>query len=59
MEFITCKEDLTQVTNFNISVAVTTKFMEAVKAGTSYDLIDPRTRQGRRPARRAARCGTR
>jgi len=45
LEFITCKEDLTQVTNFNISVAVTTKFMEAVKAGTSYDLIDPTTRQ--------------
>ena len=43
MDFITCKEDLTQVTNFNISVAVTPKFMEAVKAGTSYDLIDPRT----------------
>src|SRR6266542_3033002 len=41
MDFITCKEDLTQVTNFNISVAVTTKFMEAVRAGTSYDLIDP------------------
>src|SRR5690242_10707911 len=40
-EFITCKEDLTQVTNFNISVAVTTKFMDAVKAGTSYDLVDP------------------
>ena len=42
-EFITCKEDLTQFTNFNISVAVTTKFMEAVKAGTSYDLVDPTT----------------
>jgi len=41
LEFITCKEDLTQVTNFNISVAVTRKFMEAVKAGASYDLIDP------------------
>jgi ribonucleoside-diphosphate reductase alpha chain len=41
MEFITCKEDLTQVTNFNISVAVTTKFMDALKAGTSYDLVDP------------------
>ncbi|HEX6314511.1 MAG TPA: adenosylcobalamin-dependent ribonucleoside-diphosphate reductase, partial [Gemmatimonadaceae bacterium] len=41
MEFITCKEDLTQIVNFNISVAVTAKFMEAVKAGTSYDLIDP------------------
>src|SRR5438552_1040406 len=43
MDFITCKEDLTQVTNFNISVAVTDKFMSAVKAGTSYDLIDPST----------------
>jgi ribonucleoside-diphosphate reductase alpha chain len=41
MTFVTCKEDLTQITNFNISVAVTTKFMEAVKAGTSYDLIEP------------------
>ena len=41
MDFITCKEDLTQVTNFNISVAVTDKFMSAVKAETSYDLIDP------------------
>jgi ribonucleoside-diphosphate reductase alpha chain len=41
MEFITCKEDLTQVTNFNISVGITRKFMSAVKAGASYDLIDP------------------
>lgn len=44
LEFITCKEDLTQVVNFNISVAVTTAFMQAVKAGTSYDLIDPTTK---------------
>jgi ribonucleoside-diphosphate reductase alpha chain len=43
MDFITCKEDLTQITNFNISVAVTDRFMSAVKAGTSYDLIDPTT----------------
>jgi len=41
MEFITCKEDLTKITNFNISVAVTAKYMQALKAGTSYDLIDP------------------
>src|SRR4051812_19925080 len=41
MEFITCKEDLTQVTNFNISVAITRRFMEAVKTGSDYDLIDP------------------
>ena len=43
LEFITCKEDLTQVTNFNISVAVTTKFMDALKAETGYDLVDPST----------------
>jgi ribonucleoside-diphosphate reductase alpha chain len=40
-EFISCKEDLTQVTNFNISVGVTTAFMEALKADGSYDLVDP------------------
>ena len=57
MEFITCKEDLTQMTNFNISVAVTDEFMEAVKPTRSYDLIDPDDRQGRRPARRARGVG--
>jgi ribonucleoside-diphosphate reductase alpha chain len=41
LDFISCKEDLTQITNFNISVAVTAKFMEAVKAKTTYDLYDP------------------
>src|SRR6201993_1311357 len=43
LEFITCKDDLTQVTNFNISVAVTDAFMKAVEEGTTYDLIHPRT----------------
>jgi ribonucleoside-diphosphate reductase alpha chain len=43
LEFITCKEDLTQVVNFNISVAVTDRFMSAVKAGTEYELVDPGT----------------
>jgi ribonucleoside-diphosphate reductase alpha chain len=41
MDFITCKEDLTKITNFNISVAITSKYMEALKAGAKYDLIDP------------------
>src|ERR1051326_5127250 len=43
LEFITCKDDLTQVTNFNISVAVTDAFMRAVEEGTAYDLIHPRS----------------
>ena len=43
LDFIACKEDLTQITNFNISVAVTTKFMEALRAKGSYDLYDPST----------------
>src|SRR5438477_934678 len=45
LEFIACKDDLTQVTNFNISVAVSDAFMQAVEEGTSYDLIHPRTGQ--------------
>jgi len=43
LEFISCKDDLTQVTNFNISVAVTDAFMAALEAGTAYDLIHPKT----------------
>src|SRR5688500_9236108 len=41
LEFITCKEDLTQITNFNISVAITDTFMRAVKERTEYSLIHP------------------
>jgi ribonucleoside-diphosphate reductase alpha chain len=43
MEFITCKDDTTKITNFNISVAVTDEFMTAVEAGADYDLIHPKT----------------
>ena len=45
LEFISCKEDLTQVTNFNISVGITSKFMEALKAGAEYELVDPVTKK--------------
>ncbi len=41
--FIMCKNDTTQITNFNISVAITDRFMEAVAAGEEYDLIHPKT----------------
>ncbi len=41
--FILCKDDTSQITNFNISVALTDVFMEAVEAGESYDLVDPTT----------------
>jgi ribonucleoside-diphosphate reductase alpha chain len=43
LEFIACKEDLTKITNFNISVGITTKFMQALKAGGEYELVDPVT----------------
>jgi ribonucleoside-diphosphate reductase alpha chain len=43
LDFITCKDDLTQVTNFNISVAVTDAFMQAVEQGAAYDLVHPRS----------------
>lgn len=44
-EFITCKQDNRDITNFNISVAITEDFMKAVEKGEKYDLIDPRTKK--------------
>ena len=41
LEFIDCKSDLKEITNFNISVGITEAFMEAVKSGSDYDLVDP------------------
>jgi ribonucleoside-diphosphate reductase alpha chain len=40
--FVDCKQDITKITNFNISVAVTDAFMHAVEKGGQYDLINPR-----------------
>src|SRR5438552_17347933 len=42
LEFIDCKLD-GGITNFNISVAATDTFMEALAAGDEYDLINPHT----------------
>ena len=41
MEFIHCKTNNTEITNFNISVGLTEKFMNAVEAGKDYELVDP------------------
>jgi ribonucleoside-diphosphate reductase alpha chain len=45
LEFIACKDDITKITNFNISVAVTDAFMSAVERDDDYDLIHPKTKQ--------------
>ncbi|MCA1813616.1 MAG: vitamin B12-dependent ribonucleotide reductase [Halobacteriales archaeon] len=41
-EFITCKDNVQEITNFNISVAITDEFMRAAKEGRKYDLVNPR-----------------
>lgn len=41
--FIQVKEDLIKLTNFNLSVGITEKFMDALKSNGTYDLIDPHT----------------
>ena len=41
LDFITCKKDDSTLTNFNISVAVTDKFMNAVIGDTDFELVNP------------------
>ncbi|MHA2244588.1 MAG: ribonucleotide reductase N-terminal alpha domain-containing protein [Candidatus Hodarchaeales archaeon] len=45
MDFIRCKEDLTTLNNFNISIGLTDAFMEAVIHEEDYPLINPRNSQ--------------
>ena len=45
LEFITAKSQEGILQNFNISVAVTKDFMDAVKRGKKYKLISPRNNQ--------------
>ncbi len=42
LDFIHCKKDNGFLENFNISVALDEKFMQAVKNNQEYDLINPR-----------------
>src|SRR5918998_1701702 len=41
-EFIECKRENDQINNFNISVAITDEFMEAVEADRDFELKNPR-----------------
>src|SRR5574340_1046623 len=45
LEFISCKSKEGFLDNFNISVAVTDRFMKAVKNNQDYSLVNPRTKQ--------------
>ena len=45
LEFISCKDDTAEITNFNISVAITDAFIEAVKEKETYPLYNPHTKK--------------
>src|SRR3989344_417252 len=44
-DFIKCKSQEGSVANFNISVAITDVFMHAVQNDTTYELINPKTKE--------------
>ena len=54
MDFISCKNDTHEITNFNLSVGITEAFMQAVEQNTDYALVDPASHQitGRLNARK-------
>ena len=45
LNFIIAKDHNSRFNNFNISVAITDHFMQAVKENSDYDLINPRTKK--------------
>ena len=45
LSFITCKDEMTKLNNFNISVGLTEEFMNALEEDRQYDLINPRTKK--------------
>lgn len=46
LEFIRVKRDAKELANFNISLAVTDAFMEALRTEGEYQLVNPRTGKG-------------
>ncbi len=44
LQFIDCKKDNADITNFNISVGITEEFMHAVQHNNRYNLIDPKSK---------------
>lgn len=51
IEFIEAKTEKGRFTNFNLSVGVTDRFMEAVKGNKAFDLVNPRTQKTARRIR--------
>ena len=45
MSFISCKKDNNRLNNFNISVGITERFMDALQSNQKYELINPHTKK--------------
>jgi ribonucleoside-diphosphate reductase alpha chain len=51
VDFINCKVSEDQITNFNISVGITDKFMEAVRDDKDFELVAPQNGQVQKTVR--------
>ncbi|MCK9218319.1 MAG: vitamin B12-dependent ribonucleotide reductase, partial [Firmicutes bacterium] len=45
IDFIQCKKNDKDITNFNISIGITEKFMKAVEKGEKYELLEPHNKE--------------
>jgi ribonucleoside-diphosphate reductase alpha chain len=45
LDFVTAKVDGASLQNFNLSVGVTDKFLDAVRTGSDFELLHPQTQQ--------------